>query len=89
MLRREHADLLAKYHMLRLQGYTPTEPAAVAVARAEPDPILQAIHAKAGSNRVLRDQMRAQADADKDAGLNEAEIEQRILRGTSIEELFL
>lgn len=85
--RERYADLLARYHDLRLQGYN-EPPAPVVVERQKPDPLKQAIAAKCGNNRQLRENMERQAAYDRQAGMSDAEIVLKINAGVSPEETF-
>src|SRR4051812_20763431 len=80
VLRRENADLLTKYHALKQQGYA--EPAPITPRDIpKPDPVKRAIAQKAGANRILRDQMEAQAQLDRISGKSEDEIVFAIMTG--------
>lgn len=75
------ADLLARYHQLKLQGFTapPAEPTATAPSPI--DPIVMALNEASKGNPHLRAAGMRQAAFDKAAGLSVEEIISRIQRG--------
>lgn len=81
-LRAQHADLLARYHMLRLQGHVAPEPPSPAPPPApERDPVQTAILEAAGGDARKYTLMLRQAARDRDAGLDDEEIIQAIHHG--------
>lgn len=89
MLRRENADLLGKYHQLKLQGFAspgpvqPIDPPAV-------DPVMQAVNsATAGRDAKVRAMALRQVATDRQAELSDEEIIMRIQRGNRVEEEFI
>lgn len=83
---KRYSELLARYHTLKLQGFTEVQPVQPREALAV-DPIARAIRAKAGSDRKLREQMELQAARDKADGVAETDILLRIQMGVSGDEL--
>lgn len=77
---KRYDDLLARYHMLRLQGH-------VSIAPPEPvkplDPITAAIASASGGDPELRRMMEAQVVADRIDGKSDAEILTAIHAGQS------
>ena len=84
--RKSYADLLAKYHELKLAGAVIPEPAPVLPERKR-DALLEAINAKAGRNGLLRDRMMAQLRKDRQmiatGQMTEADVLARIEQGES------
>lgn len=76
----KHADLLARYHGLRLQGHAPV---AQPVAPKAPNPIASAIARKSGGDPDLRALMEEQAARDAVEGKSEADILMAIQLGQS------
>lgn len=75
-------DLLAKYHMLKLQGATAPEPQR-AVESAPRDPVMEAVNvACAGKDAKVRAAMLTQVKRDRTAKMPDAEIILRIQRGS-------
>ena len=66
----KYDDLLARYHMLRLQGHVAVPPP----AEPKANPIQRAIARKSGGDAELMEMMERQAAQDKADGMNEAEI---------------
>lgn len=75
-----YADLLGRYHLLRLQGFT-TPIEAPPVVRAAVDPVLSAIARKAGRNTELRRTMEQQATVDRANKVPDVHILAQIERG--------
>jgi len=75
----KHETLLARYHMLKLQGFAPVEPQPPS-SPVSTDPVMAAIdrHAKDGRTRA---QMRKQVELDRLQKLTDAQIVARIERG--------
>ena len=81
-LRAQHADLLARYHMLRLQGHAAPEPAPAPPPPApERDPVQAAILEAAGSDARKYTLMWRQAARDRDANVPDEEIIRAIRNG--------
>lgn len=79
--RAERADLLARYHALKLNGASTPEPTP-AIPVKPVDPVLSAINdASAGKDAKVRVGMTRQAAVDKEAGLKPEDIILRIQRG--------
>lgn len=80
-------DLLARYHMLKLQGATVVESAPVREA-PKADPVSAALAvACRGNEALLREQRRA-VERDRAAGLSDEEIARRILAGNRVQTEF-
>lgn len=75
-----HDDLLARYHMLRLQGYVPVAPPEPV---APVDPIIAAIAQASGGDPELRRMMEGQAMADRASGKTDGDILAAIHLGQS------
>lgn len=76
-------DLMARYHMLKLQGATIVEPAPVR-ERPKSDPVKAALAvASRGNPTLLREQTRA-VERDRAAGLSDDDIARRILAGNRV-----
>ena len=76
----KYADLLARYHMLRLQGAVDVVPVAPA---PRVDPVTAAIARAAGGDPELRAMMEAQAVADRQRGKSDGDIISAIYLGQS------
>lgn len=78
-----YADLLEKYHALKLLGAEVPAPRLVPEKR-EPDPVVLAVNA-AGRSPAVRSLMLQQAKRDRAAGMEDTEIVDRIERGTGVD----
>lgn len=81
----QYQDLLAKYHVLKLQGAAVPEPTPT-LQRPEFDPVQAAITAKAGPDRRLRTMMSREAMQSRAAGIPDIEIIQAIEHGVTVDE---
>lgn len=78
---KRYDDLLARYHMLKLQGFAEPAPERV-IARPTIDPIMQAINAaSAGKDHRVRAAMLAQVETDRADKMSDEAIIARIQRG--------
>lgn len=80
-LETRYADLLGKYHELKLAGAKPKEPEPV-IERTPIDPVTEAVNAaSAGMDGKVRVAMLRQVAVDRNAGLSTMDIIARIQRG--------
>ena len=73
--------LLEKYHALRTQGANPAEPKPEPRAAPEPDPVTQAILARAGKSQALRKHYYDFVSEQRRDGVSDDEIAHAILTG--------
>lgn len=84
-----YAELLSKYHSLKLQGFTETPPPAAAPVTPPVDPVMQAVNAaSAGKDAKVRRAMLRQVGIDRKADLPDEEIIRRIQLGNRVEQEF-
>jgi len=83
--RKHYADLLEKYHSLRLSGANAPE-VHQPLPKKEHDPVIAAINEKAGNDRKLRAIMGKEAMKARRLGLSDNEIIEQIERGHTDEE---
>lgn len=84
ILRSSLADITAKYHQLRQQGYEVPPPPAVAPERREIDPLEQMVNERARGDKVLRFQMMRQLRADRASQVPDDQIALAINGGMSV-----
>lgn len=76
-----YAELLTKYHQLKLQGFTP-EPVASKPEKPSRDPVMEAVsRACAGKGELVLQSALRQVKIDREAKLSDEEIILRIQRG--------
>lgn len=80
--RQEYRELLEKYHALKVVGASIPDPTPT-LERPQPDPVLMAITAKAGPDRILRSRMAREAMRARQLGISDIEIIQQIEQGVS------
>lgn len=77
-----YAELLTRYHALKLQGFAAPAPEPVPPPVTTPDPVLTAVNqASAGKDPRVRSAMLAQVAIDRKAELDDERIILRIQRG--------
>lgn len=81
----QYANLLEKYHTLKLAGASIPESVPI-LQRPEFDPVQAAITAKAGPDKRLRAMMSREAMQSRTAGIPDIEIIQAIEHGVTVDE---
>lgn len=76
-----YAGVLEKYHALKMQGATKAEPTPEARPKPEPDPVTQAILAKAGKSQQLRKHYYEFVNEKRKEGFSDDTIAAAILKG--------
>lgn len=79
-----YADLLEKYHALRVAGANTADAAPPRAERAEPDPVTQAIIKRSGGNPLLRKHYAEYVRDQRSAGTADEDIAKSILEGQSL-----
>lgn len=83
---REYGVLLERYHALRFAGANPAAPAPDPQAKAQPDPVTQAMIARGAGNRALMKHYATYVTEERAKGTTEATIAANILAGETMDD---